>query len=82
MRQLLKMHHGDFSVRSRLLVVLFMIVFGIAVVVDFAAVLQYVGLVSGLPLTILELGASITAATIFPLIVMGMSISGDLNHLK
>ncbi len=82
MRQLLKMHHDDFGVRSRLLVVLFMIVFVIAVVVDFAAVLQYVGLVSGLPLTILELGASITAATIFPLIVMGMSISGDLNHPK
>jgi hypothetical protein len=81
-RQLLKMHHDHFSVRSRLLVVLFMIVFVIAVVVDFAAMLQYVGLVNGLPLTILEIGASITAVTIFPLIVMGMSISGDLSHPK
>lgn len=81
MRRLLKMHHEDFSVHSRLLIVLFMMLFVIAVVVDFAAMLQYVGFVSGLP-PILELGATITAATIFPLLGMGMSISRDLNHPK
>ena len=81
MRGLLKIHHEDFSIRSKLLVVLFLTLFAIAVVVDFGAMLQYVGLVSGLP-PILELGAAITAATIFPLLGMGMSISGDLNHPK
>jgi len=81
MRQFL-IQHDELSVRSRVLVALSTIVFGVAVVVDLAALLQYVGLVHGLPLTILEIGAMLTAATILPLTVMGMSISGDLNHAK
>ena len=60
--------------------VIFAVVFAAAVLVDLAGLLQYAGLVSGLPLRILEIGGSITAATILPLIVMGMSISSDLNR--
>ena len=58
-----------------------------AVIVDLAALLQFSGLISGLPAnilktSILEIGGILTALTIFPLLVMGMSISVDLNHKK
>jgi hypothetical protein len=72
----------EFSVRSMLLVAVLIITFVVAVFVDLAGFAQYIGLVSGLPSTILEIGAAITAATIFPLLLMGMSISLDLNHAK
>ena len=60
----------------------FTIMLVVAIVVDLAALLQFSGLVSGLPQNILEIGGSVTALTIFPLLVMGMSISVDLNHKK
>ena len=60
----------------------FTIMLVVAIVVDLAALLQLSGLVSGLPHNILEIGGSLTALTILPLLVMGMSISVDLNHKK
>jgi hypothetical protein len=60
----------------------FTIMLVVAIVVDLAALLQSSGLVSGLPHNILEIGGSLTALTILPLLVMGMSISVDLNHKK
>ena len=60
----------------------FVIMLAAAIIVDLAAFLQLSGLISGLPLNILEIGGILTALTIFPLLVMGMSISLDLNHRK
>jgi len=60
----------------------FVIMLAAAIIVDLAALLQFSGLISGLPLNILEIGGILTALTIFPLLVMGMSISVDLNHRK
>jgi len=60
----------------------FVIMLAAAIIVDLAAFLQLSGLISGLPLNILEIGGILTALTIFPLLVMGMSISVDLNHRK
>ena len=56
-----------------------------AVIVDLAALLQFSGLISGLPANILktsmlEIGGILTALTIFPLLAMGMSISMDQNR--
>ena len=56
-----------------------------AVIVDLAALLQFSGLISGLPAnilktSILEIGGILTALTIFPLLAMGMSISIDQNR--
>jgi len=79
LRQSLLMH-ADFSAQSRLLIGIFVVVFVAAVVIDLAALLQFAGLISGLPAAILEIGGSITGAAIFPLIVMGLSISHDLNR--
>jgi hypothetical protein len=70
----------EHSAHSTLWVVIFTVVFAAAVVVDLAGLLQYAGLVGGLPARILEIGGSLTAIVIFPLIVMGMSISHDLNR--
>jgi len=47
--------------------------------------LQFSGLISGLPAnilktSILEIGGILTALTIFPLLAMGMSISIDQNR--
>ena len=56
------------------------------VIVDLAALLQFSGLISGLPAnilktSILEIGGILTALTIFPLLVaMCMSISMDQNR--
>lgn len=72
----------EYTVRSMLLIAVFTITFVAAVFVDLAGLLQYGGLVSGLPSTILETGALITAASIFPLLVMGMSISADKYRIK
>ena len=72
----------EFSPRSMLFGAIFTIKLVVAIVVDLAALLQFSGLVSGLPHNILEIGGSLTALTILPLLVMGMSISVDLNHKK
>jgi hypothetical protein len=70
----------DFSGQSVLLIGIFAVVFAVTVVIDLAALLQFAGIVSGLPLHILEIAGSLTALTIFPLLVMGLSISSDLNR--
>jgi hypothetical protein len=70
----------EFGAVSTLLVAIFTATFVVAGLIDVAGLLQWIGFISGLPLRILELGAAITAATVFPLLVMGMSISADLNH--
>ena len=46
----------------------FTIMLVVAIVVDLAALLQFSGLVSGLPQNILVIGGSLTALTIFPLL--------------
>ena len=74
--------HREFSLRSMLFGAVFVIMPAAAIIVDLAALLQFSGLISGLPLNILEIGGILTALTIFPLLVMGMSISLDLNHRK
>jgi uncharacterized membrane protein YozB (DUF420 family) len=70
----------EFTVQSKLLIAVFIITFVAAVFVDLAGLLQYSGLVSGLPSTILEIGATITAVLSFPL--LGMSISVDMLRTK
>jgi hypothetical protein len=70
----------DFSRQSALLAGIFAVFFIAAVLIDLAALLQFAGLVSGLPLRILEIGGIVTAIAIFPLIVLGFSISNDLNN--
>jgi hypothetical protein len=72
----------EFSLRSMLFGAVFAIMLVVAIVVDLAALLQFSGLVSGLPQNILVIGGSLTALTILPLLVMGMSISVDVNHKK
>lgn len=67
------------SLRSLLLGAVFIIALVVTVFIDLAGLLQYFGLVSGLPQTTLETGAAITTATAVPLLVMGMSISADGN---
>ena len=69
----------EFSLRSLLLGAVFIIALVVTVFIDLAGLLQYFGLVSGLPPTTLETGAAITTATAVPLLVMGMSISADGN---
>ena len=72
----------EFSARSMLLHAVFVITFVAAGLTDLAGFLQYIGLVSGLPGNVLEMGAIMTAATGVPLLAMGMSFSADLNHSK
>jgi len=72
----------EFTVQSKLLIAVFIITFVAAVFVDLAGLLQYSGLVSGLPSTILQIGATIAAAIVFPLLAMGMSISVDTLRTK
>lgn len=72
----------EFTVQSKLLIAVFIITFVAAVFVDLAGLLQYSGLVSSLPSTILEIGATITAALSFSLLAMGMSISVDMLRTK
>lgn len=69
----------ELSLRSLLLGAVFIIALVVTVFIDLAGLLQYFGLVSGLPQTTLETGAAITTATVVPLLVMGMSISADGN---
>jgi len=77
--------HREFSIRSMLFSAVFTIMLVAAVIVDLAALLQFSGLISGLPAnivktSILEIGGILTALTIFPLLAMGMSISIDQNR--
>ena len=58
----------EFSPRSMLFGAVFTIMLVVAIVVDLAALLQFSGLVSGLPQNVLEIGGSVTALTIFPLL--------------
>jgi hypothetical protein len=58
----------------------FIIMFVAAVIIDLAALLQFSGLVTGLPANSLEMAGVLTGLTILPLLVMGMSVSVDLNH--
>ena len=74
--------HREFSIRSMLFSTIFTIMLVAAAIVDLAALLQFSGLVNGLPANILEMAGVLTGLTIFPLLVMGMSISVDLNHKK
>jgi hypothetical protein len=70
-----------------LLSAVFTIMLVAAVIVDLTALLQFSGLISGLPAnilktSILEIGGILTVLTIFPLLAMGMSISMDQNRSK
>ena len=81
MKSLVAIRH-EYSAHSMLWVIIFTAVFALAILIDVAALLQYVGVVSGLPARILEVGSAATALTIVPLVVMGMSISSDLQHKR
>ncbi len=70
----------EYSLRSVFLISICVITFICALFVDLAALLQLGGFISGLPASTLEIGAAITALIGVPLLVMGMSISADLNH--
>ena len=70
------------SLRSMLFGTLFIIAFVLAVFVDIIGVLQHFDIVSGWPPTTLEMGAVITSASAVPLLLMGMSISADMNQTE
>ena len=72
----------EFSLRSMLFGAVFIVALVVAIIIVLAEVLQYFGLVSGLPPTTLEIGAAITTATVVPFLLMGMSISADMNRDK
>jgi hypothetical protein len=78
----LTLKHREFGVQSMVLAAVFFATLAVAVLVDLAGLLQYAGLVGGLPTRILEIGGIISAAAIFPLVAMGMSISADMTHHK
>ena len=79
-RSAIKPH--EFSHQSLLLAAVFIVALVVAFIIVLAEVLQYFGLVSGLPPTTLEIGASILALTAVPFLLMGMSISEDMNRNK
>ena len=79
-RSAIKPH--EFSHQSLLLAAVFIVALVIAFIIILAVVLQYFGLVSGLPPTTLEIGAAITTATVVPFLLMGMSISADMHRDK
>ncbi len=81
-REALTTKRREFSRQSVLLGALFIIAFVVAIFVDLAGVLQYFNLISGSPLTTLEMGAIITAASAAPFLAMGMSISADMDRKK
>jgi len=70
----------EFSHRSMIFGALFLITFVVTVFVDIVEVLQYFDLVSGWSFITLEIGAAITSANVVPLLLMGMSISADMNR--
>jgi hypothetical protein len=71
----------EFSIRSKLLAGIFAITFIVSVLVDLIALLSFFGLVGWRPL-MLETAGTITAASIVPLLMMGMSISADTTQAK
>ncbi len=58
----------EFSAVSMLLVNICAVIFVVAVFVDLAGLLQWMGLINGVPLRILEVGAAITAGMALPLL--------------
>jgi nitric oxide reductase large subunit len=72
----------EFSLRSMLFGAVSIVALGATIIIDLAGVLQYFGVFSGLPPTALEIGAAITAATVVPFLLMGMSISADMHRDK
>ncbi len=72
----------EFGIHSVAAGALFVAMLGVAILVDLAGLLQFSGLVSSLPARILEVGAAISAACIFPLLALGMFVSADLNHKR
>ncbi len=79
LKQLVAIRH-EFSTQSMVLAAIFAAVLAAAVLIDIAALLQFAGLISGLPASIQEIGGAVTAIAIFPLIAMGLSIAHDLNR--
>ncbi len=71
----------EYSALSVLLVAVFVITLSLAVLIDLAGLLQWIGLIGGLP-RVLEPGAALTALTVFPLLAMGMSITNDVSHKR
>ena len=70
----------EYSLLSVLLSTLFVITLAVAVFVDSDGVLEYFQLVSGSPLSTLEMGAIISAVSAVPFLMMGMSISADMHR--
>jgi hypothetical protein len=68
--------HG-LSRRSGLIGVVFLATLAAAFFVDADAVLKYLSIIAGPPGTAMEIGAFATAATVLPLLAMGMSINDD-----
>jgi hypothetical protein len=79
LKQLVAIRH-EFSTQSMVLTAIFVAVLAAAVLIDIAGLLQFAGLIGGLPASIQEIGGAVTAIAIFPLIAMGLSISHDLNR--
>lgn len=76
------LRHDGFSFRSVLSIAAFIFALILSVCFDVVGLLQYSGLVMALPAATLEIAAAITGATVFPMLVMGMSISADLSRNK
>lgn len=74
------MKHHEFSHRSVLFGVLFMIAFVAAIFAELAAMLQYFNLVRGNSLAALQVGAITLAASMVPFLLMGLSISVDSRN--
>lgn len=79
-RSAIKTH--EFSHQSLLLVAVFIAALVVAIIIVLAEMLQYFGLISGFPPTTVEIGATILVLTIAPLLLMGMSISSDMDRNK
>jgi hypothetical protein len=76
------MKRREYSLRSVLLIALFVITFMVAVFIDLDGALEYLKLVAGSPRDTMEMGAIITAASAIPFLMMGMSISADMHGNK
>jgi hypothetical protein len=72
------MKRREHSLRSVLLIAIFVITFMVAVFIDLDGALEYLKLVAGSTRDTVEMGAIITAASAVPFIAMGMSISADM----
>jgi hypothetical protein len=72
------MKRREYSLRSVLLIALFVITFMVAVFIDLDGALEYLKLVAGSPRDTVERGAIITAASGVPFLMMGRSISADM----